>query len=371
MANAPPWAYLLAAALSTAGFLQGARVVNLSKMRAVAVFGLLVAAAAPVHAQDVPSKGPEEGPARSYEDPRPIISLQIENDTFAKTDRYYTNGFRLTYMTPETTIPGWIDRATEWLPFFAPEGNKRLIYSLGQSMFTPEDITTRDPDEDDRPYAGFLYGSIALITDTGERLDTLELTLGIIGPYALAKETQKLVHDIIGADDPKGWDKQLHTEPAVMLTYERKWRGLYEFRPGGFGVDATPYLGGSLGNVFTQASAGMMFRLGQDLPADYGPPRIRPSLPGSDFFIPTQAFGWYLFGGIEGRAVAHNIFLDGNTFQDSPDVDKKWFVGDFQFGAAIVIENVRIAYTHVFRTKEFDGQNGIGEFGAFTLSLRF
>lgn len=67
-----------------------------------------------------------------------------------------------------------------------------------------------------------------------------------------------------------------------------------------------------------------MLRLGQRLPLDYGPPRIQPSLPGSGFFVPPQdRFGWYLFAGVEGRAVARNIFLDGNTFRDSRSVDKE------------------------------------------------
>ena len=350
----------------------------MSSIRVLLVATVFAAASLPCAAADPARPATDSAPAqeqeereRTYEDPRPIISLQFENDTVAQTDRYYTNGWRLSYLTPETTMPWWINEAARWLPLFASEGNKRLVYSLGQNIFTPADISTRDPDDDDRPYAGFLYGSIGLVSDSGTRLDNLELTFGIIGPYALARETQKLVHDVIGAEDPKGWDKQLHTEPAIMLTYERKWRALWEFRPGGFGVDVSPAIGGSVGNVYTQAASSLTFRFGQDLPADYGPPLIRPSLPGSDFFIPSQTFGWYVFAGLGGRAVAHSIFLDGNTFRDSPRVERKALVGDLQFGLAITIEDVRIAYTHVFRTKEFSGQDGLGEFGALTMSFRF
>ena len=66
------------------------------------------------------------------------------------------------------------------------------------------------------------------------------------------------------------------------------------------------------------------------------PPRIRPGLSGSNFFLSDtdsgRDFGWYLFGGVEGRAVAHNLFLDGNTFAKSLSVQKKTFVADFQGG---------------------------------------
>ena len=107
-----------------------------------------------------------------------------------------------------------------------------------------------------------------------------------------------------------------------------------------------------------------------DLPADYGTPRIRPSLPGSEFFVPRRSFAGYVFAGLEGRAVARNIFLDGNTFKDSHSVEKYPFVGDFQGGVALLGFGVRAAFTYVFRTEEFVEQNSPDKFGAITLSFR-
>ena len=112
-------------------------------------------------------------------------------------------------------------------------------------------------------------------------------------------------------------------------------------------------------------------RLGRRLPHDYGPPRIQPSLPGSGFFVPQNGFGWYLFAGVEGRAVARNIFLDGNTFRDSRSVDKEPLVGDLQFGFALTWSDVRLGYTHVLRTREFKTQGKTSEFGAVSLSIQF
>src|SRR3546814_17784538 len=100
------------------------------------------------------------------------------------------------------------------------------------------------------------------------------------------------------------------------------------------GVDVTPHLGAALGNVYTYGAGGLTLRFGEDLPDDYGPPRIRPALPGSDYFRPTDDFGWYFFAGAEGRIVARNIFLDGNTFKDSHSVDKRPLVADLQAGLA-------------------------------------
>ena len=133
-----------------------------------------------------------------------------------------------------------------------------------------------------------------------------------------------------------------------------------------------PHMGVALGNVNTHAAAGFTVRFGYDLPSDYGPPRIRPSLPGSDFFIPTQKLGGYLFFTTEARAVAQNIFLDGNTFRGGASVDKKYMVGSIQFGAAITYSDLRISFTQVVVSSEFKGPHGKpSHFGAATASYRF
>jgi hypothetical protein len=78
-----------------------------------------------------------------------------------------------------------------------------------------------------------------------------------------------------------------------------------------------------------------------------------------------------LFAGVEGRAVARDIFLDGNTFRDSPSVDKENFVGDFEIGIAATYGSMRASFTQIYRTKEFKGQKGNDRFGAISLSWRF
>lgn len=311
------------------------------------------------------------GAADVGEDTDGILSVVWENDIFGNTDQNYTNGIRISWLSSEAGMPNWANWAADNLLPVASNGNKRTSLAVGQSMFTPENLATTLPQPTDRPYAGWLYGSMGVVSDTGTTLDNVMLTLGVVGPSSQAEETQKWVHSIVGSPDPKGWDNQLRDEPGIVLTYERKWRGLYQFSPFGFGFDATPHVGVNLGNIFTDASTGLTFRLGRDLPADYGPPRIRPSVPGSDFFIPTQDFGWYLFAGVEGRAVARNIFLDGNSFRESAHVEKENFVGGLQAGGAITYGPTRISYTHVLSTREYETQVKPEQFGVISVSWRF
>jgi hypothetical protein len=155
-----------------------------------------------------------------------------------------------------------------------------------------------------------------------------------------------------------------------MLIAERRWRP-DPLNIGSVAADIIPHMGVSLGNVMTLANAGATFRIGQDLDVDFGPPHVRPTLSGLAAVAGGTDFAWYLFAGAEGRYVAHNIFLDGNTFANSHSVDRIPLVADIQAGAAIVVNDIRLAFTHVFRTREFEGQRRSDRYGAISLSARF
>ena len=86
---------------------------------------------------------------------------------------------------------------------------------------------------------------------------------------------------------------------------------------------------------------------------------------------PLDRLAWYLFAGAEARAVAHDIFLDGNTFDSKQSIGKRPLVADVQAGLAIVFRQTRISYTQVWRTKEFDGQKKPDYFGSISITSKF
>ena len=308
-------------------------------------------------------------------------TLLMENDRFADTDRHYTHGTRVAWVSEEKDVgPEWVRRLLDHIPLIAKMNESRIGFALGQNIYTPENISRSDLTVTDRPYAGWLYGAVSVHAEkhpkilgrTLDVLDTFEMQLGMIGPLSLAEPTQKTVHRLIDTTRPHGWSHQLDTELGIAMLAERKWRTPEtKFGRGGIAFDIIPHLGAALGNVYTHVNAGAMVRLGHNLAFDYGPPHIQPALSGLEAIDPSGAFGWYVFAGANGRAVGRNIFLDGNTFSDSHNVDKHVLVGDFQIGAALVTGRWRIAYTHVFRTREFESQNEPDRFGAVSVSARF
>ncbi len=308
--------------------------------------------------------------ALASKDEKGIYSFMLENDIFASTDKHYTNGVRFSYLSPETSVNEYVEDIANKFLFFKTCAKKRYSYAFGQSMFTPKNIKVSTPNPKDRPYAGWTYLSWGIISANDKRLDNFEISLGIVGKASLADKTQKFVHKHVGSPRPMGWNHQLKTEPGLIVSYDRQWRNKFELNIKDYSVDITPSAGTNLGNIYTDISAGLMTRFGKNIPFDYGAPRIRPSQPGSDFFIPCDDLGWYLFAGSEMKIVARNIFLDGNSFRKSPSVHKRNIVFDMQMGAVFIYKEMRVGYTHVVRSKEFKFQKASDQFGAISLSFR-
>lgn len=295
-------------------------------------------------------------------------SALVENDYFGSTDRNYTNGVRFGYLSAKGRGENFARRFMR----ASPENETRIGFALGQSLFTPQDTEAFEPLPDQHPYAGWLYGEYSVLVERGDDiLDMLTISAGVVGPAALGEEVQNSFHRLIDGDRINGWDNQLRNEPGLILSYDRRWRPLFRVSRPGIGIEAAPNAGVSVGNVLTQGKAGLTLRIGRNLRGNYGPPRIRPSLAGAGYYRGVDTASWYLFAGAEGRAVARNIFLDGNTWRDSLSVEKRRFVADFQAGVVIQVKSFQIAYTYVWRTKEFVNQGARHEFGALSLSAKF
>lgn len=300
-----------------------------------------------------------------------VLALSLDNDQFTPqpTDRYYTNGLRLSLRGPAGSRPFWGGLGMDRLPIW-PQG-ALLVPETGfsQLMFTPSRYDRPAPAPGDRPYAGMAalsmgYTGIGPRTGDGpQRIDQLTLTIGIIGPLALAGEAQRLVHRIGGFRQPQGWATQLGTEPAVNLAWRRGWRF------GGERFDVTPHVGAALGNVHIQAQAGATLRLGAGLAAEALPGAIdglQPMLAG----LPnTQRLTVHVLAGVDARAVARNLFIDGNSFTSGRGATRVAIVGEARAGIVARWRRAQISWVHHWRAKEFTGQAGIQRYGSITLAV--
>ncbi|HUI06398.1 MAG TPA: lipid A deacylase LpxR family protein [Verrucomicrobiae bacterium] len=313
-----------------------------------------------------------------------VLALTVENDSFANPfgehqDRHYTAGLKMVLFGGDdfaSNLTGRLNKLADW--GINPEAGNLGWIIVGQNIYTPEKILDPAPIKTDRPYAGWLYtGAVyqrrgALGTNVAV-MENFEINLGVVGPDAIGEEAQKTIHRWWFPDDiPKGWDHQLKNEPGLVLKYARLWRYSPTAETARY-ADVIPYVGGDLGNVFTFATAGTTVRLGCNLPRDFGVPII-DSPASINSGLTRQAPWWYAygFGGVAGRAVGHDITLDGNSFRGGPSVDKNIWVGDLSWGFAVqMFRHLEVAYTRIIRTEEFRGQDGNDKIGSFTIKGTF
>lgn len=323
-------------------------------------------------------------------DDRWTASFFLENDLFANTDQNYTNGIRASLVSPDLddfqdedgqSFP-LIDALSRLLrPFYpeTPSGERpsfNVVASLGQLMFTPVDRRRLTVDPNDRPYAGWLYVGMGYHARTDRKLNSVEFNVGVVGPASLAQQSQDLVHNLWGVGRFNGWDNQLENEPGLRLVLERKyrlWRYRFSFVEA-LSTDFITHWGLSLGNIATYANLGAEWRIGYNLPDDFGTSTLKPggdnSAPGRGN-ISARPLQVQAFIATDIRGVAHDIFLDGNTFRDSHSVEKRPFVADVAAGVAVVRKRWRLSYAYIHRTREFRGQPQAQEYGALSLSYSY
>jgi len=290
------------------------------------------------------------------------LALNVENDAAVRTDRHYTAGAHLSYWSADNAMPRWLRRFSDWLPAVGlrPAAHKFGL-EIGQEIFTPENLSASELVVNDRSYAGWLYLGTSLRRrgpGWGDRpaMETVRLDLGVVGPSALAEETQAIAHK----ENPKGWHNQLDDEFGAALRYDHRY--LFSARgENAWGADFIPATHFSLGNVDTHFGISVLARGGFNVP--------------NEFETPGQAtparWGAYGFVGADGRVVGRNIFLDGNTFHASHHVDKEPFVADLRAGIVLILKRVEIIAAFDWRTPEFEEQSLWDAFGSATVRYKF
>ena len=337
-------------------------------------------------------------------------TLRLENDMFTGTDRNYTNGVAFTAVSrdlqgalrPEclpqpvdlyTRFIGWAD-PDFWRDSGARSTSQNVVVRFGQSMYTPEDKARTDLIPDDRPYAGLLYLGLAWNrrihpqAASYEMLDVRELTLGVIGPWSLAEQSQNLVHRVRGIERFRGWDNQLRNEPAFQMAMERKYKPYTEGAVhSGWSSDVIGSYALRAGNIETAASTGVELRAGWNIPNDFGSYPIRPGAENrppsgvADLRTTTPQSarapkpGAHVFLNLEAKAVAGDFSLDGNLFRHSHHVNRRPWVAQAALGISsqwlVAGHGMRLAVMRVWRTREFDQQTGLHAFGSIALSMEF
>jgi len=298
--------------------------------------------------------------------------FQWENDgdVFSVgTDKYYTNGVHYSWLRHPDYNGVWIDRLEDWWcrRFCKRDPITTFAVTLGQDLYTPEDIESPEPVPGDRPYAALLYGNfhLAVMNERRDVMQHFELLVGFIGPAASGQFVQRWGHEFFNSALARGWDHQLAFEPAVNLSYLSRQR-IHNRKQT---IDFVTHTGAAFGNVTIKAHGGATMRVGKNISSFPPLDVLTVAVPAED----RKPWEVYLFGSFDGRLVLHNLFLDGNTLRDSPDVDKNIFVYDLRAGLLVRYRDFQVHFSLVRRSKGFEPPPGSGDgrhvFRSLTFSL--
>jgi len=292
----------------------------------------------------------------------------FENDADIRTDRAYTQGGQLyALMHREDVNDSWLQ-----IPFMSAYNREQFIsFSVGQQMFTPDDLNDSIAIKGQQPYAGWLYFQTSLHQSSTHHLDSLSLKLGVVGQHAYMEEVQKFIHWLIGSPDPEGWDNQLGPKLGVQLDYIHKWR----YIPDDFWdleSDVIPFASGELGTISIEGSAGAQWRVGYNIPNDYGESTMDEYGVSGILTTDTLSYrhkskwSYYFNVGIGGSIVLYDYFLDGNEL-----VEKYYGRAFGTYGGTIRYSAFSMSYIRTHYTPLYTTQKGHTNYGSLQMAYHF
>ncbi|MEW8628249.1 MAG: lipid A deacylase LpxR family protein [Candidatus Thiodiazotropha sp.] len=270
-------------------------------------------------------------------------SVTLDNDFFIRTDDGYTNGLyvslfetgKKTQTTPSRDF--WVAPLSWSLP--KAEAREAVnAYMIGQALITPSDITVENPGENEIPYSAMLALTNSYVSYEAFVADQISTTVGIIGPAAMGEEVQKLIHRLIGSDEPKGWDTQLENELVFQFSRARAWRSWVS---SGNDFDLILNSEITLGTIASGIGGGAVLRYGKGLKESY----VTTLFNNSRMINPSAINrGWYLYTRIQVGYLFNQIFTDGNTFRDSRSIDYEHEFIELSTGFAYSWDNYSLSF---------------------------
>ncbi len=291
------------------------------------------------------------------------ISIITDNDNYdlELTDRYYSNGFIIQYnwvaKNSKQSVAKKIHRTELAHKVYNPYKNNESLAEVTANL--------------DRPYAGWFSASIgATIAYKKQHVLLYSLTTGIMGPNAFGKEVQQNWHKFIGLYKVYGWDEyQLKNEWGLNASAEYYHSLLKAESNKNFSAHLVSKA--TLGNTFTNISAGALFKMGW-LNAEHESGYWSGNLGANEKTFRKNEFIFFLEPTVQYQA--YNATLQGGLFRN----DKGSFTTGiepivFQTKTGIMITGNKVGFRwyYTFRGKEGSLMKKGEHWGTIGLSFRF
>jgi len=296
------------------------------------------------------------------------IGVETDNDSYLLkgSDRYYTDGIFIYFRHALS-----VDSNSKLQ-------NKVLGFEAGQKIFNPQTGNINvsgyydDPAYIDRPFAAYLYvGSTLNFLFNDESNLKIGAQFGIIGPDAYGKQVQTWVHKTFGFYRPAGWEYQIDNN--AVLTLSAEYNRLLA-RTTGVDVSLTSY--GNLGNGFTGAGVGPLFRFGS-FDQLFNSMSTQSSAIRKNKSALLHKHELFFYYKPQINYVAYDATIQGGLFTkhdpNSLEVtsDKKPFVLSNQLGVAFTTDRFTFDIAAIYHTKDDDEMVRAHQWGTVTGFYRF
>ncbi len=290
------------------------------------------------------------------------FGFQSDNDSFLAqgSDRYYTNGLYIFYRQALNTNNS------------AKLANKVLGLEVGQKMFNPISGYVPNASFVDRPFAAYLYAGANLnLLYKNESNLKLTAQTGMIGPAALGKQVQNIIHNTFGFYTLNGWQYQIRNNFQLNLSAE--YNRLLARAPW---IDVSASVYGNLGTGFNGAGLGPLVRIG-DFNQLFNSVSTQ-SVSTRNATTPLHSRELFLYYKPQFNYVAYDATVEGGLFQDSqpggPEIRStpnrtmlSQQVGLAYGGKRWVIDLAAVFHTRDVKTQSFYTH----QWGSATLLYRF
>lgn len=288
------------------------------------------------------------------------FGFKSDNDAYLwyGQDRYYTNGLLIQYR-----------HAVDQQKLNKLE---KLTYeiSAGQKMYNPISGYSPDPNRQDRPFAGYLYGGLAAsFFSKKEGVLKTSLEMGIVGPGAKGEEAQDLLHRIVGFYEVQGWEYQIQQDLAVNLGVQYT-KLLYRSASKDIDFSAEGY--GNLGTTFSGAGAGILFRAGK-INQLYNSATTNSIIGNQGKTEKLTKHEFFFYAKPQLNYVAYDATISGSLFHDDSPVtfDTKPFVFAQQLGFNYSSNRFTIDYSILFKSREVKSIAKPHQYGTISMYYRF
>ena len=295
------------------------------------------------------------------------IGIKTDDDSYLAqgADKYYTAG-NFAYFHHALSV-----KDTSHLR------NKVLGFEFGQKLYTPHSGSINftgvdDPQYIDRPFAAYLYvGSTLNLLYKDESNLKLGAQIGMVGPAALGRPIQEFVHRAFGLYKPSGWEYQIDNDFGLNLSAE--YNRLLA-RADWADVSLTSYA--DLGNGFTGAGIGPMFRLG-DFNQLFNSLSTQSTAIKSQSFKPLNQRELFFYYKPQLNVVAYDATIQGSLFNSRKPgsmevtLDPERLIFSNQLGVGYSGKRFVIDAAVLFHTKDVKEMREADSWGSITILYRF